>query len=89
MVGAGQSTSEIFMDLHGRPNAPQVDLIMRARAIRAIRTTAPFRQSAIFQPGLSPILFFSRANKDRAALLDEFWHTNCVGPDLVLIEQIF
>ena len=34
IIGAGQSAAELFMDLHGRPNAPQVDLIMRARSIK-------------------------------------------------------
>ena len=86
VVGAGQSASEIFMDLHGRPNAPHVDLIMRARAIKP-SDDSPF-VNEIFNPDFTDFVF-SRENGDRAALLDEFWHTNYAAPDLVLIEQIF
>lgn len=86
VIGAGQSASEIFMDLHGRPNAPQVDLIMRARAIKP-SDDSPF-VNEIFNPDFTDFVF-CRPNRDRAALLDEFWHTNYAAPDLVLIEQIF
>ena len=86
ILGAGQSASEIFMDLHNRPNAPHVDLIMRARAIKP-SDDSPF-VNEIFNADFTDFVF-SRSDQDRTALLDEFWHTNYAAPDLVLIEQIF
>lgn len=86
VVGAGQSAAEIFMDLHNRPGAPQVDLIMRARAIKP-SDDSPF-VNEIFNADFTDFVF-SRSDQDRTALLDEFWHTNYAAPDLVLIEQIF
>lgn len=86
VLGAGQSAAEIFMDLHGRPGAPQVDLIMRARAIKP-SDDSPF-VNEIFNADFTDFVF-SRTEGDRATLLEEFWHTNYAAPDLVLIEQIF
>lgn len=86
VVGAGQSAVEIFMDLHNRPGAPHVDLIMRARAIKP-SDDSPF-VNEIFNADFTDFVF-SRSDQDRVALLDEFWHTNYAAPDLVLIEQIF
>lgn len=86
VVGAGQSASEIFMDLHNRPDAPQVDLIMRARAIKP-SDDSPF-VNEIFNTDFTDFVF-SRSEHDRVSLLEEFWHTNYAAPDLVLIEQIF
>jgi lysine N6-hydroxylase/L-ornithine N5-oxygenase len=86
VVGAGQSAAELFMDLHNRPGAPHVDLIMRARAIKP-SDDSPF-VNEIFNADFTDFVF-SRAGQDRVALLDEFWHTNYAAPDLVLIEQIF
>lgn len=86
VLGAGQSAAEIFMDLHNRPGAPHVDLIMRARAIKP-SDDSPF-VNEIFNADFTDFVF-SRSDQDRTALLDEFWHTNYAAPDLVLIEQIF
>lgn len=86
VIGAGQSAAELFMDLHGRPNAPQVDLIMRARAIRP-SDDSPF-VNEIFNPDFVDHIF-SRAPDERVDLLREFRHTNYACPDLELIEQIF
>lgn len=86
VVGAGQSASEIFMDLHGRPNGPQVDLIMRARSIKP-SDDSPF-VNEIFNADFIDFVY-SRPDQERAALLDEFWHTNYAAPDLALIEKIF
>ena len=86
VLGAGQSASEIFMDLHNHAGAPHVDLIMRARAIKP-SDDSPF-VNEIFNSDFTDFVF-SRSNQDRTALLDEFWHTNYAAPDLVLIEQIF
>ncbi|MDN5880960.1 MAG: lysine N(6)-hydroxylase/L-ornithine N(5)-oxygenase family protein [Nitrosospira sp.] len=85
VVGAGQSAAEVFMDLNNRPG-PQVDLIMRARAIKP-SDDSPF-VNEIFNADVTDFVF-SRSDQDRAELLDEFWHTNYAAPDLVLIEQIF
>ena len=86
LVGAGQSAAELFMDLHGRPNAPQVDLIMRARAIKP-SDSSPF-VNEIFNADFVDHIY-SRPQDERSALLREFWHTNYASPDLELIEQIF
>lgn len=86
VVGAGQSAAEIFMDLHGRRATPQVDLITRARAITP-SDDSPF-VNEIFNTDFTDYLF-SRTDDDRAALIDEFWHTNYAAPDLELIQQIF
>lgn len=86
VVGAGQSAAEIFMDLHGRPNAPQVDLVMRARSIRP-SDDSPF-VNEIFNADFVDVVH-SRAQAERDALLREFWHTNYACPDLDLIRQIF
>lgn len=86
VVGAGQSAAEIFMDLHGRPGAPQVDLIMRARAIRP-SDDSPF-VNEIFNADFTDYVF-TRPPAEREALLEEFQHTNYAAPDLALIERIF
>lgn len=86
VVGAGQSGAEIFMDLHDRPGTPQVDLIMRARAIKP-SDDSPF-VNEIFNTDFTDFVF-SRSDQERGSLLNEYWHTNYAAPDLVLIEQIF
>ena len=86
VVGAGQSAAEIFMDLQGRPGTPQVDLITRARSIRPA-DDSPF-VNEIFNAEFTDYTF-SRSEAERAALLDEFWHTNYAVADLELIQQIF
>jgi len=86
VVGAGQSASEIFMDLHHRSKHTQVDLIMRARSIKP-SDDSPF-VNEIFNTDFTDYVFNSPEQK-RTEILDEFWHTNYAAPDLVLIEQIF
>jgi L-ornithine N5-oxygenase len=86
IVGGGQSASEIFMDLHGRSSNFQIDLIMRGRAIKP-SDDSPF-VNEIFNADFTDYMF-TRSKQERAALLDEFWHTNYAAPDLALIEQIF
>ena len=86
IVGAGQSAAEIFIDLVNRPNAPKVDLIMRARAIKP-SDDSPF-VNEIFNTDFTDYVF-NKSDEERSALIDEFWHTNYAAPDLVLIEQIF
>jgi L-ornithine N5-oxygenase len=86
VVGAGQSAAEIFMDLHGRPNAPQVDLIMRARAIKP-SDSSPFVNEIFNAEFVDHV--YERSEDERRELLREFRHTNYACPDLELIEQIF
>ena len=86
VVGAGQSAAEIFMDLQGRPGAPQVDLVTRSRSIRPA-DDSPF-VNEIFNAEFTDYTF-SRSDEERAALLDEFWHTNYAVADLELIQQIY
>lgn len=86
IIGAGQSAAELFMDLHNAPGKPQVDLIMRARSIKP-SDDSPF-VNEIFNADFTDYVF-NRPDHERAALLDEFWHTNYAAPDLALIEQIF
>ena len=86
VVGAGQSASEIFMDLHHRSDMTQVDLIMRARSIKP-SDDSPF-VNEIFNTDFTDYIFNS-PEQERSKILGEFWHTNYAAPDLVLIEQIF
>ncbi|MET3441662.1 L-ornithine N5-oxygenase [Variovorax paradoxus] len=86
ILGAGQSAAEIFMDLQGRPGAPQVDLIMRARSIRP-SDDSPF-VNEVFNADFTDYMY-SRGSDERAALLDEFSQTNYAVADLDLIQQIY
>lgn len=86
LIGAGQSAAEIFMDLHGRHNQPQIDLIMRARAIKP-SDDSPF-VNQIFDVNFVDEIF-GRDQKERADLLLEFRNTNYACPDMELIESIF
>lgn len=86
IVGAGQSAAEIFMDLQGRPHAPQVDLVMRARSIRP-SDDSPF-VNEVFNVEFTDYIY-GRPEDERSALIEEFAHTNYAVADLDLIQQIF
>lgn len=86
VVGAGQSAAEIFMDLHGRANAPQVDLVMRARTMKPA-DDSPF-VNEVFNPDFVDHMF-SRTAAERGDMLREFRHTNYACPDMDLIQQIY
>lgn len=86
VVGGGQSAAEIFMELHGRDAHTQVDLIMRARAIRP-SDDSPF-VNEIFNADFTDYVY-GRSEAERANLFKEFWHTNYSAPDLELVQQIF
>lgn len=86
LIGAGQSAAEIFMDLHGHPNAPQVDLILRSRTIKP-SDDSPF-VNEIFNADFTDHIY-ARPPTERRDLIREFRHTNYAGPDLDLIEQIY
>lgn len=86
IVGAGQSAAEIFVDLQGRAHAPQVDLVMRARSLRPA-DDSPF-VNEVFNVEFTDYMY-SRPDDERAALIDEFGHTNYAVADLDLIQQIY
>lgn len=86
IIGAGQSAAEIFMDLQARAHAPEVDWVMRARAIRPA-DDSPF-VNEIFNAGYTDYMF-GRSGADREALLREYAHTNYAVADLELIQQVF
>jgi len=86
VIGAGQSAAEIFLDLHGRPSAPQVDLIMRGRAMHPSDDSPSVNE--IFNSEFTDYMY-SRTPEERASLLDEFRHTNYAAPDIDQIDQIF
>ncbi|AVT10492.1 lysine N(6)-hydroxylase/L-ornithine N(5)-oxygenase family protein [Paracidovorax avenae] len=86
LIGAGQSAAEIFMDLQGRPHAPEVDWVMRARAIRP-SDDSPF-VNEIFNADFTDYMF-GRSAPERASLLREYAHTNYAVADLELIQQVF
>ncbi len=87
VIGAGQSASEIFMDLTRRSEGKlHVDLITRARNIKP-SDDSPF-VNEIFNPEYTDFVF-DRPGAERADLLNEFMNTNYAAPDLPLIEQIF
>jgi L-ornithine N5-oxygenase len=86
IVGAGQSAAELFIDLHGRPNAPRVDLVMRARTIRPA-DDSPF-VNEIFNAGFVDHVY-AQPEAQRAEMLAEFRHTNYACADQDLIRQMF
>ncbi|MBB5020378.1 lysine/ornithine N-monooxygenase [Chitinivorax tropicus] len=86
IIGAGQSAAEIFMALHGHHNAPAIDFIMRARALKPA-DDSPY-SNQIFDADFVDHIY-SRDDQERRELIKEFWHTNYACPDLALIQQIF
>lgn len=86
VIGAGQSATEVFLDLNKRSNASRVDLVMRARAIRP-SDDSPF-VNEIFNAEFTDYVY-NRPPAERAAMLEEFSRTNYAAPDLALLEQLF
>ena len=86
VIGAGQSATEIFLDLQSRAGAHDVDLVTRARAIKP-SDDSPF-VNEIFNADYTDYVY-SRPERERAELLDEFMNTNYAAPDLELIEKLF
>jgi lysine/ornithine N-monooxygenase len=85
IIGAGQSATEIFMDLNGREDIA-VDFITRARTIKP-SDDSPF-VNEIFNPDYTDYVFNTKEDS-RGALLDEFMQTNYAAPDMALIERMF
>ncbi len=86
IIGAGQSAAEIFLDLHGRPNAPAVELIMRGHAMHPSDNSPSVNE--IFNIEFIDYMY-RRPPEVRSRLLSEFRHTNYAAPDIDQIEQIF
>jgi L-ornithine N5-monooxygenase len=86
IIGAGQSAAEIFLDIHGLPNAPHIDLIMRARSIKP-SDDSPFVNQIFDGDFVDDI--FHRTAAERTDILREYRYTNYAGPDVDLIEQIY
>lgn len=86
VIGAGQSAAEIFMDLHGRHPDTRVDLISRSRALNP-SDDSPF-VNEVFNAEFTDYMF-QQPGPERAALLEEVWHTNYAVADLALIERIY
>lgn len=86
IIGAGQSATEIFLDLHGRPGEPEIDLIMRGRAMHPSDDSPSVNE--IFNIEFTDYMY-SRSPEDRVRLLNEFRHTNYAAPDIDQIENIF
>ena len=86
IIGAGQSATEIFLDLHGRPGEPEIDLIMRGRAMHPSDDSPSVNE--IFNIEFTDYMY-SRSPEERVRLLDEFRHTNYAAPDIDQIENIF
>lgn len=86
IIGGGQSAAEIFLDLQGHPNTPNVDLIMRGRAMHPSDDSPSVNE--IFNSEFTDYMY-SRSPEERTKLLNEFRHTNYAAPDLDQIEEIF
>ncbi|PUA29922.1 MAG: ornithine monooxygenase [Cellvibrio sp. 79] len=86
IIGAGQSATEIFLDLHGRSSDVEIDLIMRGRAMHPSDDSPSVNE--IFNTEFTDYMF-SRTPEERTRLLKEFHHTNYAAPDIDQIENIF
>jgi L-ornithine N5-monooxygenase len=86
IIGAGQSAAEIFADLADRPEAPQLDLIMRGRTIKP-SDDSPF-VNEIFDPSQTDA-FYALPDGARHAALDELAATNYSVVDEDLICAIY
>ena len=86
VIGAGQSATEIFLDLHARNPQFEVDFVTRGRTIKP-SDDSPF-VNEIFNPEYTDYVF-RQPDDIRSALLEEFMQTNYAAPDLALIEQVY
>lgn len=86
VIGAGQSATEIFLDLHGRNAGHEVDFIMRSRNIKP-SDDSPF-VNEVFNPEYTDYVY-RQDEQTRDALMQEFMQTNYSAPDLALIEQVY
>lgn len=86
VVGAGQSAAEVFVDLAGRFDHAQVDLVTRSLALKPSDDT-PF-VNEIFNTGFTDLIY-RQDPAWRGEFLREFHATNYAVVDGDLIEQVF
>ncbi len=86
VIGGGQSAAEIFADLAARPEAPRVEMILRADALRP-SDDSPF-VNEIFDP-VETDRFHALSDEARARRLREAAPTNYSVVDHDLIAQIY
>jgi L-ornithine N5-oxygenase len=86
VIGAGQSAAEVFADLEVRAEQPNVDMIMRARAMKPSDDT-PF-VNEIFDP-VQTDRFHSMSADARAQALRNLAAANYAVADADLIAQIY
>lgn len=86
VIGAGQSAAEVFADLAARPEQPQIDMILRGRAIKPSDDT-PF-VNEIFDPAQTD-RFHGLPAEARAQTLNSLAATNYAVTDADLIETIY
>ncbi|MFJ2992101.1 lysine N(6)-hydroxylase/L-ornithine N(5)-oxygenase family protein [Pandoraea sp. NPDC087047] len=86
VIGAGQSSAELFMDLHGRFPAASIDLIMRGYTIRP-SDNSPFVNEVFNAEYVDYV--YHRPVDERNAMLRSYWHANYAAPDLEIIETIY
>ncbi|WP_125716923.1 lysine N(6)-hydroxylase/L-ornithine N(5)-oxygenase family protein [Pseudoalteromonas rubra] len=86
VIGAGQSGAEIFADLAAMTEQPEVDMIMRAGAMKPA-DSSPF-VNEIFDPGFTDVVF-SKSPEQRDRYFNEFRSTNYSVVDEPLIDHIY
>ncbi|WP_349295046.1 SidA/IucD/PvdA family monooxygenase (plasmid) [Thioclava sp. 'Guangxiensis'] len=86
VIGGGQSGAEIFDDLASRPEAPRIDLVLRATALRPSDDT-PF-VNEIFDPAGTD-RFHARSETERHETLRALAATNYSVADADLIERLY
>lgn len=86
VIGGGQSAAEIFADLAAHPAAPEVELVLRGRALRPSDDT-PF-VNEIFAAAETDRMF-ARSPDARAGVLRDYAATNYAVVDGDLIAQIY
>lgn len=86
VVGAGQSSAELFLDLTQRFPEASVDLFCRGQALR-VADDSPF-VNEIFDP-LFVDEMYGRPEHDRKAFLEAFASTNYSVVDRDVIERIY
>ena len=85
VVGGGQSAAEIFLDLQGRFQDAQVELIFRGTALKPA-DDSPF-VNEIFNPEFTDVIFRQQPAR-RQGLVGEFRNTNYAVVDADLLQRI-
>ncbi len=86
VIGGGQSTAEIFLDLHSRFSNVRTEMIIRGNAIKPA-DDSPF-VNEIFNPQFTDLIF-NQPERRRRDTLREFRNTNYGVVDIDLIHKIY